>query len=157
MTRPRCLLNLQTASHFISAFAKSDLPKLVSCCDTSADELVERFNSTCTDILDSIAPFGLRRCRCPSEPWINDSIRALRGACRRVERKWKDRLYISLGILRDCLFKYQCALKHAKTKYFSTLIAKNSHRPQVLFKVLNNLITPCVSSGFIPFDLFCEK
>lgn len=83
-------------------------------CDVSVDEL-SRFNSTCSNVLNAVAPLRTFQSKARSEPWIDDSIRSLRRCCRRAERKWKkDRLHVSFEILKDSLFKYQKAVKKAK-------------------------------------------
>ena len=92
----------------------------------------------CTGILDSIAPFNAKKKKTQSTPWLNDATRDLRRTCRWAERKWqKDRLHVSLQILRSCLSDYYQAVKTAKTQYISTLVSRSSHKPQVLFNTLN--------------------
>ena len=93
-----------------------------------------------------------------SEPWLNDCTRALRSTCRRAERKWKkDKLHVSPEILRACLSDYQTAVKAAKTEHISLFISKNSHKPQVLFNVLNSIINPCDVSSIVPSTTLCDK
>ena len=71
-------------------------------------------------------------------PWLNDSTRALRGACRQAERRLKkDKLRVSYEILQSCLSDYQKAVKCAITEFISNLVSNNYHRPQVLFIILN--------------------
>ena len=126
-------INPLTASQFSDVFNASPICKLEVNCVFSADELISMFDSTCTLILDSVAPFTLRRTKVLSEPWLNDCTRALRSTCRRAERKWKkDKLQVPLEILRARLSDYQTAVKAAKTEHVSLLISKNSHKPHVL-------------------------
>ena len=103
-TRRLRTLNPQTASKFSILFGQSELVGSWNViCALSVEDLLDTYNSTCMDILDSVAPFRVKRIKALVEPWLNDSTRALRRSCRRAERKWnKDRLHVSRGILRDC-------------------------------------------------------
>lgn len=63
--------------------------------------------------------------------------------CRQAERRWKkDRLHISLEILRDSLAQYQKAVKEAKSQYLSDIISTNGHCPHVLFSTINSVVSP---------------
>jgi len=63
------------------------------------------------------------------------------------------------------MIQYQEAVKLAKAKYFSELIAKNAHSPKILFNIINNVLNP--TSNFYPdpsptacenfLKFFCEK
>jgi len=59
---------------------------LDKCNALSADELSTLFDSTCTNILNYVAPFKTVHSKPLSEPWLNDTTRALRRACRQAER-----------------------------------------------------------------------
>lgn len=107
------------------------------------EEFISSFNSTCSEILDWVAPFKLRSIKPKADPWLNDTTRALRRRCRQAERRWKkDKLHVSLGILRDCLSDYQNAVKEAKCKYLSSVISTSSNRPQVLFNTIQSVTNP---------------
>uniref|UniRef100_G3PBI9 Uncharacterized protein n=1 Tax=Gasterosteus aculeatus TaxID=69293 RepID=G3PBI9_GASAC len=124
----------------------------------NVEELVSIFDATCTEILNSVAPLREKRRKPQKEPWLNVNTRSLRRACRTAERKWKkDKLQVSLQILKDLLHKYQGAVKSAKTHYLSHLVASNTQRPQVLFKVFNSLINPCENDCAVPSTLLCEN
>lgn len=47
----------------------------------------------------------------------------------------KDKVQISYKMQKDSLSAFQKAVKSAKSKHFSKLIAKNNHSPKVLFSV----------------------
>ena len=156
---PLCLrraISPLTASQFRSTFNEScKFP--IDKCGLSADEILNVFTSTCTEILDCIAPLSPIRPKACPQPWLNESTRTLRRACRRAERKWKkDRLTVSRQILHGCLSDYQRAVKAAKTAYFSTLVANNSHKPQVLFSVLNSLVNPSDVFPLVPTPTVCN-
>ncbi len=59
-------------------------------------------------------------------------------------------------MLKDCLANFQKAVKSAKSKYFSNLIAKNHHSSKALFSVLNSVLNPPVNVISNPSVLFCE-
>lgn len=123
----------------------------------SAEDLVALFNSTCTSILDAIAPLSIKRPKAISEPWINDSICALRRSCRRAERRWKkDKLHVSVGILQECLLEYHKAVKAAKTAYISHLVSNNIDKPKVLFNVLDSLVNPRDTAPIVPTPALCN-
>ena len=154
-------INSATATQFSIVFNASVPYTLDDCCNLSADELATLFNSACTDTLDIVAPFRTKRTKALSEPWLNESTRPLRRTCRWAERKWKkDKLQVSLEILRYCLASYQRAVKTAKTEYISYLVTSNHHRPQYLFNVFNSLINACDLSPIVPplcRHLYCVK
>ncbi len=114
-------INPLTASQFSSVFKDSLLYNLDDC-DLSVEEFTVLFDCICTEILDSVAPLRKKHPKVVSEPWLNDTTRSLRRACRVAERKWKkDKLKISFIMMQDALYKYQRAVKSAKTIFFQTL------------------------------------
>ncbi len=116
-------------------------------CDLSAEELLFSFNSTCAHVLDLVAPLKTLHHKPRSEPWLDDTIRSLRQICRRFERKWKkDRLQVSMQMLRDSLSQYQKAVKTAKSRYFTEIINKNCHKPKIIFNIINATINPSICS-----------
>lgn len=152
-SRTRCVIGPSTAALFSTAFLNSGLSDLRW---ESVEELNNIFNSTCSRILESIAPLRLMEPNC--EPWINETTLALRRQCKHVERKWKmDRLHVSLQMLRDSLITYQQAVKAAKSQYMYDIVSSNSHKPWVLFNVLNSVINPQVSGTFTSSTKLCEN
>ena len=151
-------INPLTAPQFSCMFTNS-MPIVMDENHTlTADTLLSNFNLTCTQILDTIAPLRKKRTKALSEPWLNDTTKDLRRACRRAERLWKkDNLHVNLEILRDCLLKYQLAVKSAKSAFISNTVAKNSHKPQVLFNIFNSLINPRESSPLTPSLTLCDN
>lgn len=148
------------AFQFSDIFRDTVIFNLENSCDLSAEDFTILFNITCCDILDSVAPFRTKHIRPRPGPWLYDSTHALRRACRCAERKWKkDRLQVSLGILRECLAEYQRAIKAAKTQYMSELVSTNCRGPQVLFKALNSLIQvhPIITACIRPSTLLREN
>ena len=77
------------------------------------------------------------------DPWLNDTTRAIRQRCRQAERRLKDKLHVSLEMLRDCLTDYQRAVREAKSQYLSNITSSSSHCPKVLFDTINTVINPC--------------
>ncbi len=116
-------------------------------CDLSAEELLFSFNSTCAHVLDLVAPLKTLHHKPRSEPWLDDTIRSLRQICRRFERKWKkDRLQVSMQMLRDSLSQYQKAVKTAKSRYFTEIIIRTA----ISQKLFLTLLMPL---SILPFAL----
>ena len=102
------------------------------------DSLLSTFHSTCSEILESVAPFRRKSTKTKTDPWLSDHTCLLRQQCRQAGWQWKkDRLHVSLGWLRDSLAAYQRALKEAKSKYLSSTIANSSHHPRLLFNTID--------------------
>lgn len=136
LTRHSCLITSTISKAFSLAFCDAIKSVDVSHCDLSAEEFLLRLNSTYVDVLDSVAPVISSKLKPRSESWIDDNIRSLRQICRRAERKRKTyRLQIFFEFLRDSLFKFQKAVRAAKSKYFMTIIEKNYHRPKTRFAI----------------------
>lgn len=52
----------------------------------------------------NVAPLRTKRTKSTRQPWLNEATCALRCECRGAERNWiKNKLQVSLRILRDCL------------------------------------------------------
>ena len=82
-----------------------------------------------------------------TDPWLNDTTRAIRQHCRPAEhRLTKDKLHVSLEMLRDCLTDYQRAVREANSQYLSNIISSSSHCPKVLFDTINAVVNPCTSA-----------
>lgn len=125
-------INSLTAARFSSAFDAMEADLLSV--DYAVNELTDLFEVTCMEILDSVAPFKARRPKQNEEPWLNEGTRALRRKCRQAERRWKkDKLIVSLDMLKGCLAEYQRAVKAAKSQYMCHVIFNNRDKPQVLF------------------------
>ncbi len=75
-----------TPAQFSSAFNNSALSDMNSVC-LSTEQLTLLFLSTCTGILDSIAPLKAVSPKPQSEPWLK-TTRAARRECRRAEHRW---------------------------------------------------------------------
>lgn len=59
------------------------------------DELLMAFNTVCSGVLDSVAPYKIKHSKVNHQPWLKDQTRDLRQQCRRAERAWKkDKLMI---------------------------------------------------------------
>uniref|UniRef100_A0A3Q2WWY2 Reverse transcriptase domain-containing protein n=1 Tax=Haplochromis burtoni TaxID=8153 RepID=A0A3Q2WWY2_HAPBU len=152
--RKKRALNVLTAPAFSAAFMDSGI--MNSNCK-NVEDLSAILHSTCTYILDSIAPFRTVHAKHSSEPWLNDYTRSLRRDYRRAERRWKkDRLHVSLQILRTRLSAHQEAVKTVKTQFVSNVVSANSHRPQVLFNILNRFFSLCDNPGVTSSPSMCD-
>lgn len=137
-------MSSQSLAHFTAAFLDSPLSDVNGIADLSAEELANLLNTTCADILNSVAPLRTKSAKLLRQPWRNDPTGALRRGCRRAERKWKkDKLHVSLDMLRKCLSRYQKSVKAAKSASFSGIIWSNCHNPRALFSICNSSINPC--------------
>ncbi len=91
--------------------------------------------------MDTVAPLKIRQPKTKFEPWLNDTVRAVRLECRRAERKWKkDKLRVSFQILRDCWHHFQKTVKEAKINNISEIILSNCNKPCVLFKTIDAVL-----------------
>ena len=146
----RRIFDSRSAGQFSAAFEK--LPALSDSTLVSTEELSSWFHSSCKSILDCVAPFKNVQPKVKPEPWFNDTTRAARRECRKAERRWKkDRLHVSLHILKDRWRHYQNTVKEAQRDYLSNIIASNNQNPRVLFKtidsVLNNPQPVCLEAS----------
>ena len=148
-----------TAEQFADSFLASDVAtSILTTTDPPpcADELLSIFNSSCSAILDSIAPFKLKLPKLISQPWLDDTTRSLRRACRTAERKWKkDHLTVSFQIFKNSLATFQTAAKAARVIHFSNIISEHVHRPKILFSTLNSIINPQAPSQVEPSTDIC--
>ena len=135
------IFNSKCASAFRNAFTALPLPPICELPDI--DALITNFNSKCTSILDSIAPFKVRIPKRNTQPWLNEHTRSLRRECRRAERSWRaNKLPSALISLKELMIRYQSTVKLAKSNYYSNIISENSNNPRVLFKIINSVISP---------------
>lgn len=118
----------------------------VSPADLCPDHLPFAFNSTCCVILDSVAPLWQKKNKHKPVPWFTDLTCTLRQQCRQAEWGWKDRLHVSLGLLRDCLSVYQINSKEKKSRYVSYVY----HSQQSLLAMIEDTYKEF-------YDFICNK
>ena len=129
------------------------LPEQINC----IDDFTNAFNSILLTALDSIAPLRTktRRPKKPS-PWYTDDLRALKQACRKLERKWRSsRLEVYRLAWSDSLLSYKRMLSIARASYLSNLIANNKNNPRFLFDTVASLTRnppPTINSPFTADD-----
>lgn len=144
----RRIITSTTADEFTAAFRDSQffaLNGMVS--PICPDNILSFFHSTCSGILDTIAPFRHKLAKPTTDPWINDNTRTIRQRCRQAERRWKkDKLDVSLDILRE-----------AKSQYLSDIISSSSHCPRVLFNTINYFVNPPISALANVSTITCEN
>ncbi|KAK7925857.1 hypothetical protein WMY93_008167 [Mugilogobius chulae] len=141
------IITSTTAVHFANAFtaAAQNTEAAGLGAVPCPNDIVSLFHSTCSDILDSIAPFRRKSSKSKSkpDPWLNEHTRALRQCCRKAERRYnKDKLQVSLEILRESLSNYQTAVREAKCQYLSNIVTNSSNNPRVLFNTIQSVINP---------------
>lgn len=125
---------------------------------SDTEQLTNAFLSTCSDVLDTVAPVRAMRPRPKREPWLCEATRAARQVCRGAERRWKkDGLQISYQILQDSWRNYQKIVKAKQTQYFSEIVSQNANNPRILFKTIGAVLNPPQSTT-IEFSIdICEK
>uniref|UniRef100_A0A669E5Z7 Reverse transcriptase domain-containing protein n=1 Tax=Oreochromis niloticus TaxID=8128 RepID=A0A669E5Z7_ORENI len=161
--RPVRIINSETVANFITtflnfAFFDPDFTDTNCYTPPLVDDFANAMLSTCCSILDTVAPIKMKRPRTSHQPWLNDTIRALRRVCSQSERRWKkDRLQISYDILCRSRFLYQNSVKAAKAAFLSDIIETNSHNPRMLFKIFNSVINPCPDSLSSASQALCEQ
>lgn len=124
-------ITLLTTRQFSDAFSSALIKAPPAGLGT--EELVTLFNCTCTNILDSTAPYKVRKAKIS-----------------------KPKLQVSYQHLRYCLAKYQQCIKAERTKYFSDIIFKHVHRPKVLFNTINKVHNPAVTNCHEATSDTCE-
>lgn len=107
----------------------------------SLDNLTNELNSTLTNALDSIAPLVTKRHSTRKlAHWFTNDTRALKLACRKLERRWRlTKLEVFRLAWNDSLLNYKRALSSAKTAYYSKLINANKNNPKFLFRTVAKL------------------
>ncbi len=134
-------LNSSCTLRFSQIFTASSLSSNPDAQNYTVEEHLSAFNNSCLNILDSIAPFRLRRPKPSFIPWMSEDLRNLKRQCRKAERRWKkDKLHASLISLKFLMARYQHAVKVARNNYFSNLIAEQKGNPKILFKTINSVI-----------------
>lgn len=113
-------INSHTANHFSGMYKTNFVSTAISTAaeqSSSPENFISLFNSSCSAILDSIAPLK-QIPKFKSQPWLDDTTRSLRQICRKAERRWKkDHLTVSFEIFRNSLVNFQKAARKARAKF----------------------------------------
>ena len=119
------VFNSMSASKFSERFTAASLTAFNPHSDT--EELVSFFNHTCQTVLDSVAPYKVKKSNRTPQPWLNESTQELKRDCRRNERKWRKKtgLHVFYEMWKDSMKNYQKAVKEARASFFSKLILDN--------------------------------
>ncbi|XP_056593208.1 uncharacterized protein LOC130412099 isoform X1 [Triplophysa dalaica] len=112
------------------------------------DTTIENFNSTFSEILDTVAPLRLKKIKNSSPtPWYNEHTQTLKKASRKMERNFKKtNLEVFRIAWKDSTRNYRNAIKTSRSAYFSTLIEENHHNPRFLFNTVAKLTKNKLSS-----------
>lgn len=81
----RKIASIDTAQ-FISDIANSNL---VLHPPSTLDDLVQCYNTTLSNLLDTHAPLITKTAKKKSKPWFTAALHSLKIACRKAERAWK--------------------------------------------------------------------
>lgn len=97
-----------------------------------------------------LPPFRQKSAGPRSDLWLDSTTCVIRQRCRQVERKRKkDKLHVSLEMLRDCLTDYHSALltvQEAKSQHLSNTVSSSGHCPKGLLDTINAVVNPCTSA-----------
>ena len=150
----RRIINETTAKNFSTLF-KSDV--LFNFNDVEI--LVQAFNDHCSSVLDIVAPLKTRLTpSVNSSPWINESIRSFRRKCRQSERLWKSsKLEAHRLHLKELLVCLNNMIRDARTVYFANLISANKGNSKVLFRTINNIVSPTAPLVPVFSDTDCNN
>uniref|UniRef100_A0A4W6F8H6 Reverse transcriptase domain-containing protein n=1 Tax=Lates calcarifer TaxID=8187 RepID=A0A4W6F8H6_LATCA len=168
---PKIVSNISSTRHIGPAtltVLSEQLPEVLAPFTTaigSVDNCTRDLNTTLSSLLDSVAPLTTK-IKQPkrSTPWFTDDTRALKQACRKLERKWRksksEALYLQWhqGVL-----EYKRALSTARAAYFSNLINSNKHNPRFLSDTVAKLTKKQQAPSCSPFtacefqNFFCSK
>uniref|UniRef100_A0A8C6KDR5 Reverse transcriptase domain-containing protein n=1 Tax=Nothobranchius furzeri TaxID=105023 RepID=A0A8C6KDR5_NOTFU len=106
------------------------------------EELLTSFNSTCSTVLNAVAPLKSRHKKTVADPWLNEETHALRCQCRVCERRWrKDKWQISYQLFKDSLTRYQKAVRTARNRYFANIITRHKNDQKKLYSVLTSALS----------------
>uniref|UniRef100_A0A3P9MP71 Reverse transcriptase domain-containing protein n=1 Tax=Oryzias latipes TaxID=8090 RepID=A0A3P9MP71_ORYLA len=149
------IINPSTAALFSSSFNQTSVIPQSTC--SSTDELSSWLHSTCLTVLDAVVPLKSRQPKVKTEPWLNNVTRAARRECRKAERKFKkDKLQVSLQMLKASWCHYQATVKEAKREHLSNVILLNRHKPRVLFSTIDAALNAPKSVYVQPTLETCE-
>uniref|UniRef100_A0A4W6D5N5 Reverse transcriptase domain-containing protein n=1 Tax=Lates calcarifer TaxID=8187 RepID=A0A4W6D5N5_LATCA len=168
---PKIVSNISSTRHIGPAtltVLSEQLPEVLAPFTTaigSVDNCTRNLNKTLSSLLDSVAPLTTK-IKQPkrSTPWFTDDTRALKQACRKLQRKWckskSEALYLQWhqGVL-----EYKRALSTARAAYFSNLINSNKHNPRFLSDTVAKLTKKQPPPSCSPFtacefqNFFCSK
>ncbi|MGH0149636.1 UNVERIFIED_CONTAM: hypothetical protein FKN15_029479 [Acipenser sinensis] len=116
---------------------------------SSVDDAVTLYNTTLTQIIDTIAPLTTisvkkhRNC-----PWYTLKLRLLKSTCRKFEHKRRlSGLTIHREIWIDHLSGYRCVLAAARLIYFSEIISMGHGKPNILFKTIDQIMHPAADKS----------
>ncbi|XP_039879700.1 uncharacterized protein LOC120728698 [Simochromis diagramma] len=155
---PTRTVNADTLLKFSNSFVNFSFTTSDCLTPHTLENFANTLLTTCSSILDIVAPIKMKRPRTYSQCWLNDSVRALRRMCRRDERRWrKDNLQSSYDILCISRSKFQSAARTAKAAFLSKIITTNGNNPRILFKIFNSVVNPCPSMPLPCSPGLCQK
>lgn len=121
------------------------------------NEFLSTFHSTCAGVLDSIAPLRQKTAKPRTAPRLNDTTRVTGRHCRKERRRKKDKLHVTLEMLRTRLADYQRPEREANSQYLSNIISASSHCPKVLFETITAVVNPCICTVTDVSTAACEN
>ena len=130
------VLKPSTAADFLSAFKNvAQFDSSTDCLDT--EQLTSIFVSTCTGLLNTIAPLKRTHARAKQDPWLNDTNCAARRECRK-----KNKLHVTYEILKHSWRKYQYTVRAEKISIYQ-------RSSQEIFPTLMFSLKPLTQSSMV--------
>ena len=133
----RKIASIDTAQ-FISDIANSNL---VLHPPSTLDDLVQCYNTTLSNLLDTHAPLITKTAKKKSKPWFTAALHSLKIACRKAERAWKQsRSTADRLTLKTTLSRYYSSIRQAKQDHYANLINTCIGNPKKLWQTVNNIL-----------------
>jgi hypothetical protein len=109
---------------------------------SSVNDLVEKYNSTLSDILEKHASVNIKQhVLRPLKPWFNKDIQQAKKDRRKAERKWRaSKLEVHHQIFKQAQNNVTNACAAAKIDFYCGKIESCNKDQKMLFTVLNDLL-----------------
>ena len=143
-SRPKRQITFRNLTRIVSEDLAADLQHITWPASETVDELVEHYNTSLSNLLDSHAPVKTREVSFErSAPWYTLELRKIKTAGRALERQFRHTgLTVHKLAFREHQKAYCLALKDARARYYSNLISRNTGNSKKLFSTINHLLKP---------------
>ncbi len=158
-TKPKRNMTFRNIKNLDAITLSQRLQHLSPSPHSSADDLMDYYNTSLTTILDCLAPLKTRTVTFTrSAPWFTNELRGMKRSGRVLERACKTSdLTVHKLAYREHRRAYAKALSKARSEHYSTLINNNPGNSKKLFSTINHIIKPQISSFYSPTDIDCNR